>query len=195
VMREQEILQLFREAGAFMEGHFLLTSGLHSPFYIEKFKLLQQPKYVELLAGELIERFSGATPDVVVGPAVGGIILAYEVARQLGIRMAFTERENGKMKFRRDFVLGQNNSVLVVEDVVTTGSSAQEVIDVIKETGAKIIGVGILVDRSGGKIQFKYPFHPLLQMEVKTYSPDECPLCKEHIELQKRGSRNLSVNP
>ncbi|WP_246465267.1 orotate phosphoribosyltransferase [Atribacter laminatus] len=194
-MREQEILQLFREAGAFMEGHFLLTSGLHSPFYIEKFKLLQQPKYVELLAGELIERFSGATPDVVVGPAVGGIILAYEVARQLGIRMAFTERENGKMKFRRDFVLDQNNSVLVVEDVVTTGSSAQEVIDVIEETGAKIIGVGILVDRSGGKIQFKYPFQPLLQMEVKTYSPDECPLCQEHIELQKRGSRNLSANP
>ncbi|QPM67082.1 Orotate phosphoribosyltransferase [Atribacter laminatus] len=195
MMREQEILQLFREAGAFMEGHFLLTSGLHSPFYIEKFKLLQQPKYVELLAGELIERFSGATPDVVVGPAVGGIILAYEVARQLGIRMAFTERENGKMKFRRDFVLDQNNSVLVVEDVVTTGSSAQEVIDVIEETGAKIIGVGILVDRSGGKIQFKYPFQPLLQMEVKTYSPDECPLCQEHIELQKRGSRNLSANP
>lgn len=178
-----------------MEGHFLLTSGLHSPFYIEKFKLLQRPKYVELLAGELIERFSGASPDVVVGPAIGGIILAYEVARQLGIRMAFTERENGKMKFRRDFVLEKNNSVLVVEDVVTTGSSAQEVIDVVEETGAKIIGVGILVDRSGGKIQFKYPFHPLLQMEVMTYSPDECPLCQEHIELQKRGSRNLSANP
>jgi orotate phosphoribosyltransferase len=194
-MREQEILQLFREAGAFMEGHFLLTSGLHSPFYIEKFKLLQRPKYVELLAGELIERFSGASPDVVVGPAIGGIILAYEVARQLGIRMAFTERENGKMKFRRDFVLEKNNSVLVVEDVVTTGSSAQEVIDVVEETGAKIIGVGILVDRSGGKIQFKYPFHPLLQMEGMTYLPDECPLCQEHIELQKRGSRNLSANP
>ncbi len=194
-MREQEILQLFREAGAFMEGHFLLTSGLHSPFYIEKFKLLQRPKYVELLAGELIERFSGASPDVVVGPAIGGIILAYEVARQLGIRMAFTERENGKMKFRRDFVLEKNNSVLVVEDVVTTGSSAQEVIDVVEETGAKIIGVGILVDRSGGKIQFKYPFHPLLQMEVMTFVPDECPHCQEHIELQKRGSRNLSANP
>jgi orotate phosphoribosyltransferase len=130
-----------------------------------------------------------------VGPAIGGIILAYEVARQLGIRMAFTERENGKMKFRRDFVLEKNNSVLVVEDVVTTGSSAQEVIDVVEETGAKIIGVGILVDRSGGKIQFKYPFHPLLQMEVMTYLPDECPLCQEHIELQKRGSRNLSANP
>ncbi|NLJ37885.1 MAG: orotate phosphoribosyltransferase [Candidatus Atribacteria bacterium] len=190
-MREQEILQLFREAGAFLEGHFLLSSGLHSPFYIEKFKLLQQPKYVELLAGELIKHFSGKAPDVIVGPAVGGIILAYEVARQLGVRMAFTERENGKMKFRRDFVLDQSNSVLVVEDVVTTGSSAQEVIDVVEETGAKIIGVGILVDRSGGKIQFQYPFHPLLQMEVKTYTPDECPLCHEHIELQKRGSRNL----
>lgn len=99
------------------------------------------------------------------------------------------------MKFRRDFVLEKNNSVLVVEDVVTTGSSAQEVIDVVEETGAKIIGVGILVDRSGGKIQFKYPFHPLLQMEVMTYLPDECPLCQEHIELQKRGSRNLSANP
>jgi orotate phosphoribosyltransferase len=194
-MREQEILQLFREAGAFMEGHFLLSSGLHSPFYIEKFKVLQRPKYVELLAGELIERFSGASPDVVVGPAVGGIILAYEVARQLGIRMAFTERENGKMKFRRDFVLDQKNLVLIVEDVITTGYSVQEVIEVVEETGAKIIGIGILVDRSGGRIQFKYTFHPLLQMEVKTYPPDECPLCQEHVELQKRGSRNLSTNP
>lgn len=194
MMREQEILQLFHKAGAFMEGHFLLTSGLHSPVYIEKFKLLQRPEYVELLARELIERVSGITPDVVVGPAVGGIILAYEVARQLGVRMAFTERENGKMKFRRDFVLDQNNVVFIVEDVVTTGSSLQEVIEVVENTGASIVGIGILVDRSGGKIQLKYPFHPLLQMEVKTYPPDECPLCQEHIELQKRGSRNLSVN-
>lgn len=195
MMQEQEILQLFREAGAFMEGHFLLTSGLHSPFYIEKFKLLQRPKYVEILAREIIERFPESSPDVIVGPAVGGIILAYEVARQLGVRMAFTERENGKMKFRRDFFLDENNVALIVEDVVTTGSSAQEVIDVVEETGAKIVGVGILVDRSGGKIQFKYPFRPLLQMEVKTYPPHECPLCLEHIELQKRGSRDLSINP
>jgi len=194
MMREQEILQLFREAGAFLEGHFLLTSGLHSPFYVEKFKLLQRPKYVELLACELLERFSRISPDIVVGPAVGGIILAYEVARQLGVDMAFTERENGKMKFRRDFNLCRENTVLIVEDVVTTGSSAQEVIEVVEEIGASIVGVGILVDRSGGKIKFQYPLHHLLQMEVKTYLPDECPLCQEQVDLQKRGSRNLSAD-
>jgi orotate phosphoribosyltransferase len=143
------------------------------------------------LAQEIINRFSGVSPDVVVGPAVGGIILAYEVARQFGVSMAFTERENGKMKFRRDFVLNRESTVLIVEDVVTTGLSVQEVIWAVEEVGATIAGVGILVDRSGGKIQFQYPFHPLLQMEVKTYTPEECPLCLEHVELQKRGSRHL----
>lgn len=190
-MEKEAILDLFREAGAFLEGHFLLTSGLHSPYYVEKFKLLQRPQYVEQLAQAIAEHFQGERVDVVVGPAVGGIILAYEVARVLGARMAFTEREEGKMRFRRDFTLGEGDSVLVVEDVVTTGASLLEVLEAVREKGAHIVGIAVLVDRSGGKASFPYPFFSLLQMEIPVYTPDECPLCQQSITLQKRGSRYL----
>jgi len=191
-MEKEEILEIFRETGAFLEGHFLLTSGLHSPVYIEKFKVLQFPRYVEILAGEIAHHFSGEKIDVVAGPAVGGIILAYEVARQLGVRMAFTEREEGKMVFRRDFQLKKGDRVLIVEDVVTTGASVEEVIKRVEETGSQIVGIGVLVDRSGKKASFSYPFYPLLEIEAQTYSPEECPLCQQKIALQKRGSRYLS---
>lgn len=191
-MEKEEILEIFRQMGAFLEGHFLLTSGLHSPFYIEKFKILQFPRYVEILSREIIRCFSGEKIDVVVGPAVGGIILAYEVARQLGVRMAFTEREEGKMVFRRDFELNKEDRVLVVEDVVTTGASVEEVIKRVEEIGARIVGIGVLVDRSGKKAAFSYPFCPLLEIEAQTYSPEECPLCQKKVALQKRGSRHLS---
>jgi len=191
-LEEKEILNLFREAGAFLEGHFLLTSGLHSPVYIEKFRLLQIPRYVEILAQEIIQRIGNKEAiELVVGPAVGGIVLAYEVARQLGVRMAFTEREEGKMCFRRDFQINEGEKVLIVEDVVTTGGSLQEVVKAVEAEKGDIIGISVLVDRSGGKVHFDYPFFPLLQMEVKTYSAEECPLCKQRIELQKRGSRYL----
>jgi len=191
-LEEKEILDLFREAGAFLEGHFLLTSGLHSPVYIEKFRLLQFPRYVEILAQEIIQRIGNKEAiELVVGPAVGGIVLAYEVARQLGVRMAFTEREEGKMCFRRDFQINEGGKVLIVEDVVTTGGSLQEVVKAVEAEKGDIIGISVLVDRSGGKVHFDYPFFPLLQMEVKTYSAEECPLCRQKIELQKRGSRYL----
>ena len=191
-MEREEILEIFREAGAFLEGHFLLTSGLHSPVYIEKFKVLQFPRYVESLGGEIAHHFSGEKIDVVVGPAVGGIILAYEVARQLGVRMAFTEREKGKMVFRRGFQLKEENRDLIVEDVVTTGASVEEVIKVGEETEAQIVGIGALVDRSGKRATFSYPFYPLLEIEAQTYSPQECPLCQKKVALQKRGSHYLS---
>ncbi len=190
-MDREAIIELFRKAGAFMEGHFLLTSGLHSPYYVEKFKLLQFPEYVELLARQIVAHFGSTTIDLVVGPAVGGIVLAYEVARQLGARMAFTEREEGKMIFRRDFAIKEGERVLVVEDVVTTGASVHEVIKAVEETKAVIVGIGVLVDRSGGKVQFAYPFYSLLELEIATYTPEECPLCREKIALQKRGSRYL----
>ncbi|MDK2897086.1 MAG: orotate phosphoribosyltransferase [Candidatus Atribacteria bacterium] len=190
-MESSEILNLFKKAGAFLEGHFLLTSGLHSSIYIEKFKLLQYPPYVEILAEEMSNCFSQEKIDMVVAPAVGAIVLAYEVARQRQVRMAFTEREEGKMRFRRDFEIGERNKVLIVEDVVTTGASVQEVIKAVEETGASIVGIAALVDRSGGKIKFSYPFCPLLQMEVKAYRPEECPLCQEKISLESRGSHHL----
>ncbi|MBC7218396.1 MAG: orotate phosphoribosyltransferase, partial [Candidatus Caldatribacterium sp.] len=152
MLEKEAILDLFRKAGAFLEGHFLLTSGLHSPYYVEKFKLLQYPQYVEQLAQAIAENFKEEKVDVVVGPAVGGIVLAYEVARVFGVRMAFTEREEGKMRFRRDFALSEKDRVLIVEDVVTTGASLLEVIEAVREKGAPIVGVGALVDRSGGKV-------------------------------------------
>lgn len=192
MLEKETILDLFRKAGAFLEGHFLLTSGLHSPYYVEKFKLLQYPRYVEQLAQAIAENFTKERVDVVVGPAVGGIILAYEVARVFGVRMAFTEREEGKMRFRRDFTLSEKDNVLVVEDVVTTGASLLEVIEAVREKGASIIGVGVLVDRSGGKVSLPYPYVPLLTMEMPVYTPDTCPLCKESIALQKRGSRYIA---
>lgn len=191
-MGKEAILELFRKAGAFLEGHFLLTSGLHSPYYVEKFKLLQYPRYVEQLASAIAEHFHGERIDVVVGPAVGGIILAYEVARSLGVRMAFTEREEGKMRFRRDFTLVEGENVLIVEDVVTTGASLLEVIEAVKEKEGHVVGIGVLVDRSGGKASFPYPFFPLLQMEMPVYTPEECPLCRQSIALQRRGSRHLT---
>lgn len=190
-MEREEILELFRKTGAFLEGHFLLTSGLHSPYYVEKFRLLQFPEYVEMLAREMAAKFRGEKIDLVVGPAVGGIILAYEVARQCGARMAFTERDEGKMVFRRGFALGEGENVLIVEDVITTGVSVQEVVEAVEEKGARIVGITALVDRSGGKAVFPYPFHPLLQLEIEAYTPEECPLCQEKIALQKRGSRYL----
>lgn len=192
MLEKEAILDLFRKAGAFLEGHFLLTSGLHSPYYVEKFKLLQYPRYVEQLAQAIAEHFTKERVDIVVGPAVGGIILAYEVARVFGVRMAFTEREEGKMRFRRDFTLSEKDNVLVVEDVVTTGASLLEVIEAVREKGASIIGVGVLVDRSGGKVSLPYPYVPLLTMEMPVYTPDACPLCKESITLQKRGSRYIT---
>jgi orotate phosphoribosyltransferase len=190
-MEREEILELFRKTGAFLEGHFLLTSGLHSPYYVEKFRFLQFPEYVEILAREMVAKFEGEKVDVVVGPTVGGIVLAYEVARQLRVRMAFTEREEGKMVFRRDFAFGEGERVLIVEDVVTTGGSLQEVVRAVEEKGASIVGITALVDRSGGKAQFSYPFRPLLELDIATYAPEECPLCREKIALQKRGSRHL----
>lgn len=191
-LEKETILDLFRKAGAFLEGHFLLTSGLHSPYYVEKFKLLQYPRYVEQLAQAIAEHFAKERVDIVVGPAVGGIILAYEVARVFGVRMAFTEREEGKMRFRRDFTLSEKDNVLIVEDVVTTGASLLEVIEAVREKGASIVGVGVLVDRSGGKVSLPYPYVPLLTMEMPVYTPDACPLCKESIALQKRGSRYIT---
>ncbi len=191
-MEKEAIFELFRKAGAFLEGHFLLTSGLHSPYYVEKFKLLQYPRYVEQLASAIVEHFQGERIDLVVGPAVGGIILAYEVARSLGVRMAFTEREEGKMRFRRDFTLVGGENVLIVEDVVTTGASLLEVIEAVKEKEGHIVGIGALVDRSGGKALFPYPFFPLLHMEMPVYAPEECPLCRQSIALQRRGSRYLT---
>ena len=187
-MSEKEVEDLLIETSAIMEGHFLLTSGLHSPRYVEKFNVLQRPVYTEKLCRAMAEKFKDANIETVVGPVTGGILLAHETGKALGTRAIFTERENGKMTFRRGFTLHEGERVLIVEDIVTTGGSIREVIDVVKEHGGIPVAVSMLVDRSGGKATFgDVPSTALLHMDVQTYKPEECPLCKAGIPMTKRG--------
>lgn len=189
-MTEQQILDILKKAGSFLEGHFVLTSGLHSPHYIEKFRILEKPDLTETLCRELTGKFKNEKITVVIGPMTGGILLAYEMGKQLACKVIFTERVKGKMTLKRGFGITNKDKVLIVEDIITTGGSVNEVIEVVNLTGAEITGIGCLVDRSNGKAKFDYPFKPLLTMDVITYKPDECPLCKEGIPLVKPGSTN-----
>ncbi len=196
-MTEADMQALLRSTGAMLDGHFLLTSGLHSPMYVEKFNLLQQPKYTEQLCRELAARFADGKVDTVLGPMTGGILLAHEVGKALGTRAIFTEREHGRMTLRRGFTLAKGERVLVVEDVVTTGGSVREVIDVVRAAGATLVGVGLLIDRSGGRADFGVregePVEALVHLDVPTYAPEDCPLCRDGIGLTERGSKHLKA--
>ena len=193
-MREEEVKQLLQETEAILEGHFLLTSGLHSPLYVEKFNLLQWPKQTERLCKELAERFADAGVEVVIGPMTGGILLAHEVGKALETRAIFTERENGAMALRRGFFIRPGEKVLIVEDIVTTGGSVKEVVDVVRAQGGDIVGVGLLVNRSGGKADFgALRVEALLNLTVPTFEAAECPLCKDGKPMTKRGSRHLKA--
>ena len=188
-MTEQEVKELLIETGAIMDGHFLLTSGLHSPHYVEKFNVLQQPKYTEKLCQAMAEKFKDADIETVVGPMTGGILLAHETGKALGTRAIFTERVDGRMTFRRGFTLHEGERCLIVEDIVTTGGSIKEVIEVVKAHGGIPVAVSMLVDRSGGKADFgDVPCTALLHMDVETYQPEKCPLCKQGVPMTKRGS-------
>ena len=194
MLTQEQVRQLLVETKAVLEGHFLLTSGLHSPLYVEKFNVLQHPEYTEKLCKELAERFKNKGVQTVMGPMTGGILLAHEVGKALGTRAIFTEREKGKMTLRRGFCIKSGERVLIVEDIVTTGGSVQEVVDVVKAAGGEIVGVGLLVDRSGGKAEFGVPkedVQALLKLEVPTYEPETCPLCKEGVPMTERGSHHL----
>ena len=187
-MTEQEVKDLLIKTNAIMEGQLLLTSGLHSPHYVEKFNVLQHPAYTEKLCQAMAEKFKDQNIQTVVGPVTGGILLAHETGKALGTRAIFTERENGKMTFRRGFSLQPGERVLIVEDIVTTGGSIKEVIDVVKAQGGIPVAVSMLVDRSGGKASFgDVPCTALLHLNVETYKPEECPLCKQGIPMTKRG--------
>ncbi|SEJ27247.1 orotate phosphoribosyltransferase [Propionispira arboris] len=187
-MTEAQVKELFIKTNAIMEGHFLLTSGLHSPMYVEKFNVLQHPVYTEQLCTALAEKFADQKIQTVVGPVTGGILLAHEVGKALGTRAIFTERENGKMAFRRGFKLEKGERVLIVEDIVTTGGSVKEVIDVVKAQGAIPVAVGMLVDRSGGAANFaEVPYQALLYLDVTTYPAASCPLCAAAVPMTKRG--------
>jgi orotate phosphoribosyltransferase len=186
---KEEILQIFRETNALLEGHFLLTSGLHSPHYFQCAKVLQYPKYLHLLSGEIVKHFEQRGITLVISPAIGGIVVGTEVGRMLKARTIFAERENGVMNLRRGFEIKKEDRVLAVEDVVTTGGSVKEIIRLVENAGATLAGVGYIVDRSGGETAFQAPTFSVLQMDVVTFAPETCPLCKEGTPAVKPGSR------
>jgi orotate phosphoribosyltransferase len=183
------LLSIFQRTGALLEGHFLLTSGLHSPRYLQCALVLQHPEHAEWIGRHLAEPFKDEKVSAVVAPAIGGIIVAHETARGLGVRALFTERENYRMTLRRGFKLVEGERVVVVEDVVTTGGSTKETIEAVKAAGGQVVGAGSVVDRSGGSADVGARRVALLTLEVPTYEADNCPLCKQGTAAVKPGSR------
>lgn len=188
---QEQVLEIFARTGVLLEGHFRLTSGLHAAKYLQCAQLLQYPHEAGPLCEQLASYFKDAGTTVVAGPATGGIILAYEVAKALGVKNIFGERENGVMTFRRGFKVEPTDKVLVLEDVVTTGGSVKELIACVKEAGAEVVGVASLVNRSGGRVDFGVPFKSLVNLDITTYQPEDCPMCKEGSVAYKPGSRQV----
>ncbi len=188
-IKEIELIDIFKKTGALLTGHFKLSSGLHSSQYLQCALVLQHPEYAGRLGEAIADKFKNADITCVAGPALGGIIIAHEVAKALKKRCVFGEREAGKMTLRRGFSIGPQDKVLVVEDVITTGGSIKELIGLIKDNGAAVVGVGAIVDRSSKKIDMGCDVKPLVKFDIKTFDPSECPLCKEGCPTTKPGSR------
>lgn len=196
-MNENDVLKIFKNEKALLSGHFLLSSGLHSPNYMQCALVLQNPRVAEKLCRELAKELkkSKIKIDVVIGPALGGMIVSYEMGRSLGVRSIFAERVEGQFALRRGFRLKPGEKVLVVEDVITTGKSSYETIELVKREGGRIAAVASIVDRSGGVAIFQEDFLSLVKISIKSYRPEECPLCRERkIPLTKPGSRGLKVS-
>ncbi len=190
MLERNRVEEIFRQAEVLLDGHFLLTSGRHSDKYMQCAKLLQYPWYAEEMVKGLAESFKGMGIDAVIGPATGGIILAYEMARHLNVKNLFAEREEGKMTLRRGFKLPADGKVLVIEDSITTGGTVQEVIDLVNEHGCQVAGVAALVDRSMGRINFGVPLVAAYTADIVSWAAEDCPLCKEgKIPAVKPGSR------
>jgi orotate phosphoribosyltransferase len=184
-----DVMDLLAKTGAILDGHFLLSSGLHSERYLQCAKLLQYPPYAEEIGRELAKRYLCEKVDLVVGPALGGIVIAHEVARALRARCIFVERYEGRMTLRRGFEIMRGEDVLIVEDVMTTGGSIKETIEIVKEYGGRVVGVAVIVDRSGGKVEMDVPIHSLATIEIKVYEEERCPLCARSLPIVKPGSR------
>jgi orotate phosphoribosyltransferase len=183
------VLDIFRRVGALHEGHFRLTSGLHSPGYLQCALVLQYPREAEALGAALADRVAGLGVTVVLSPALGGIVIGQEVGRGLGVRAIFAERQDGALTIRRGFSLLATDRVLVVEDVVTTGGSTRETIDAARAAGATVVGAASIIDRSGGNQGLDVPYHALATVAFPTYQPEACPLCAEGKPVVKPGSR------
>lgn len=191
MLTKEQVLEIFNRTGGVLKGHFKLTSGRHSDTYMQCAKLFVDTNASEELCSALAEKLADVKCDIVVSPAVGGILMGYEMARQLKVPNIFAERENGAMTFRRGFSLPHNANVIVVEDVVTTGGSVKEVVKLVQESGCNVTAVASIVDRSNGNVEFGVKFVNLVSMDVVSYEPENCPLCKEgKSEAYKPGSRN-----
>jgi len=190
-LSRDEILSIFKETEGLLEGHFILTSGMHSKTYFQCAKVLQYPWHAEKLCRMIAEHFKDQKIDTIVSPAVGGIVFGQEIARLLHVRSIFMERVDGKMILRRGFEIKPGERILMAEDVTTTGGSVKEVIEQVKQAGGEIVAVTAVVDRSAGKAQFGVDYFSLFQMEVQNYDPSDCPMCKEGSQVVKPGSRGL----
>jgi orotate phosphoribosyltransferase len=195
MVTQREVERVFREAGAFREGHFLLASGKHSSRYLEKFQVLQWPVRTAALCADIAEWAGSLAPRTIAGPTTGGIILAHEVARQMELRAVYAERaENGRgREFRRGFELASGEPVLVVDDIMTTGGSVQETIDAVRAAGANVVGAAVLIDRSGGTASLGVPLHALWTIDIPAFAGDDCPQCAEGVPLTKPGTTSAQV--
>ena len=189
-MPQDDVLDMFRKAGALLEGHFRLSSGLHSDRYLQSALVLQFPEFAEALGAGIAERTRHLQPTAVLSPALGGIVIGQEVARALGVRALFAERQDGRLMLRRGFTLSATDRVLIVEDVITTGGSTREAADVATDAGAHVIGAAAIVDRSRDLTRLSLPLFALVKMEVAAYQPESCPLCARDVPVSKPGSRS-----
>ena len=188
-MTEDDVLDLFRESGALLEGHFKLSSGLHSNRYLQSALVLQHPDYAERMGRALAQRLEHLQPTVVLSPALGGIVIGQEVGRALQVRSIFAERQEGKLTLRRGFTLAPSDRVVVVEDVITTGLSTRETIDAAKATGAQVLGAAAIIDRGADAGRLDLPLQALVRMQVPAYAPETCPMCAAGQPVVKPGSR------
>ena len=188
-MNQDAVLKLFRESGALLEGHFRLSSGLHSGGYLQCALVLQHPAHAETLGRALGELLRSADANAVLSPALGGLIIGHEVGRALGVRAIFAERQDAVLTLRRGFTLGPTDRVVIIEDVVTTGGSTRETMTVARASGATVVGAGSVIDRSGGNADLGVPFSSLVTLKLPTYDPDACPMCKAGQPIVKPGSR------
>jgi orotate phosphoribosyltransferase len=192
-MTRDELLDLFRRSGALLDGHFRLSSGLHSAGYLQCALVLQHPQHAETLGRAIAERTLSLRPTLVLSPALGGVIIGHEVGRALGVRAIFAERQDGALALRRGFVIGEADRVLVIEDVLTTGGSTRETMQVAAAAGGHVVGAASIVDRSGGDVRFDVPFTALLDVALPTSEPDTCPLCAQGLPVVKPGSRPVAT--
>jgi orotate phosphoribosyltransferase len=188
-MTQSEVLDLFRQAGALLEGHFKLSSGLHSDRYLQSALVLQHPDFAERMGRALAARLEHLQPTVILSPALGGIVIGQEVGRALQVRAIFAERQDGKLTLRRGFTLSPADRVIVVEDVITTGLSTRETIDAAESAGAQVLGAASIIDRGSDAARLNVPLQALVRMEVPTYQPESCPLCAAGHRVVKPGSR------